>query len=96
MLMEALEAFCRKFAPYVTGNWRENHLNIYIRAYEDPVEVACYGLGKANWRGSVEPYEPFYEELQAVLRNLPEGYNDVSAEFNCGRLFNVKLEVVKP
>lgn len=91
--LHLLENFCKDFGSYVTGNWRENHLNIYIHLREDPLRIACYGLGKVNWSGESDPEYPFHKSLQALLPEIPKGVQDIHVEFNCGRMFNVNLTV---
>lgn len=91
--LHLLETFCKDFGSYVTGNWRENHLNIYIHLREDPLRIACYGLGKVNWSGESDPEYPFHKSLQALLPEIPKGVQDIHVEFNCGRMYNVNLSV---
>jgi len=91
--LHLLEDFCKSFASYVTGNWKENHLNIYIHLREDPLRIACYGLGKVNWSGEPDPEDPYYKSLQTLLPELPKGVMDIHVEFNCGRMCNVNLTV---
>lgn len=91
--LHLLETFCKDFGSYVTGNWKENHLNIYIHLREDPLRIACYGLGKVNWSGESDPEYPFHKSLQALLPEIPKGVQDIHVEFNCGRMFNVNLSV---
>lgn len=91
--LHLLETFCKDFSSYVTGNWKENHLNIYIHLREDPLRIACYGLGKVNWSGESDSEYPFHKSLQALLPEIPKGADDIHVEFNCGRMFNVNLTV---
>lgn len=91
--LHLLETFCRDFGSYVTGNWKENHLNIYIHLREDPLRIACYGLGKVNWSGESDPEYPFHKSLQALLPEIPKGVQDIHVEFNCGGMHNVNLTV---
>lgn len=91
--LHLLEKFCKEFGSYVTGNWKENHLNIYIHLREDPLRIACYGLGKVNWSGEADPEDPFYNSLQTLLPEIPKGVQDIHVEFNCGRMCNVNLTV---
>lgn len=91
--LRLLEVFCKDFGSYVTGNWKENHLNIYIHLREDPLRIACYGLGKVNWSGESDPEYPFHKSLQALLPEIPKGVQDIHVEFNCGRMHNVNLTV---
>jgi len=91
--LHLLEDFCKSFASYVTGNWKENHLNIYIHLRDEPIRIACYGLGKVNWSGEPESEEPYYNSLQALLPELPKGVVDIHVEYNCGRMCNVNLTV---
>lgn len=88
-----LEAFCKSFASYVTGNWRENHLNISVYLDEKPVKITCYGLGKVNWSGESDPEYPFHNCLQKLLDEIPDGTMVVDVEFNCGRMNKVNLTV---
>lgn len=89
--LHILEDFCKDFASYVTSNWKENHLNIYIHLREDPLRIACYGLGKVNWSGESDPEYPFHKSLQTLLPEIPSGIRDIHVEFNCGRMYNVNL-----
>lgn len=102
-MYNAIENLCKKFAPYVTGNFRDNHLNIYIS--KDGVtmrngipcstgkpNLSCYGLGKVNWSGSVEEYEPFYEEFRKVLDKMPEKCYEIHVEYFCGRINKINKE----
>lgn len=92
-MYDSIEKLCKKFAPYVTGNYRDNHLNIYIRKYpgEEP-DLSCYGLGKANWSGTVEEYEPFYKEFRKVLEKIPEKCVEIHIEYFCGRINKIEKE----
>ena len=103
-MCNAIENLCKKFAPYVTGNFRENHLNIYIRKqsseYKDGKWIlidkpclSCYGLGKVNWSGLVEEYEPFYEEFRKVLEMMPEKCYEIHVEYFCGRINKIEKEL---
>lgn len=66
-------------------------LTIHLR--EDPLRIACYGLGKVNWSGESDSEYPFHKSLQALLPEIPKGADDIHVEFNCGRMFNVNLTV---
>ena len=91
--LHLLETFCKEFGSYVTGNWKENHLNIYIHLREEPLRIACYGLGKVNWSGESDPEYPFHKSLQELLPEIPKGVQDIHVEYNCGRMYNVNLTV---
>ena len=93
--MQLLENFCKDFGSYVTGNWKENHLNIYIHLREDPLRIACYGLGKVNWSGESDAEYPFHKSLQALLPEIPKGVQDIHVEFNCGAMRNINFTVEK-
>lgn len=88
-----LENFCKKFASYVTGNWRENHLHIYVNVIKDnPVEISCYGLGKVNFNSELEKDYPFYKDCIELIESFPENKDMLSVEFFCGRINSAKLE----
>lgn len=89
--LHLLEDFCKSFASYVTGNWKENHLNIYIHLRENPLRIACYGLGKVNWSGEPDMDYPFHKSLQTLLPELPKDVMEIHVEFNCGTMQNVNL-----
>ena len=102
-MYNAIEKLCEKFAPYVTGNFRDNHLNIYIRKestqcingkwikVDDP-SISCFALGKVNWSGTVEKDLPFYEEFRKVLDMMPEKCCEIHVEYFCGRINKINKE----
>lgn len=89
--MNTLEEFCKSFASYVTGNWRENHLNIYVYLDEIPVRIACYGLGKVSWLGESNEEYPFHISLQNLVAKISEVIQEIHVEFNCGKMYKVNL-----
>lgn len=90
--LSTLNEFCRQFASYVTRNWLENHLNIYIYFDDKPVTIACYGLGKVNWSGESDPEYPFHNSLQKLISQVPKGTKEIHVEFNCEMSRRVDIE----
>ena len=86
-----VEQFCKKFANYVTGNWRDNHLHIYVDIGSGQPRISCYGLGKVNYRGDVHPEDPFYEALLDLIKTFPEKARMLSVEFFCGKICKVEI-----
>ncbi len=86
-----LEKFCKSFGSYVTGNWRQNHLMIYIHLYEKPLTIACYGLGKVNWSGKPEEGKEYNKILTELLPLIPDGIEEVKVQYNCGKICKIEL-----
>lgn len=88
-----LENFCKEFGSYITKDWKENHLSIYIHLKEKPLRVVCFGLGKVNWSGECAPEYPFCKSLQALLTEIPKDVEDIKVDFNCGKMCYVNLKL---
>ena len=88
---EKVETFCKRFASYVTGTWRNNHLHIYVDLSLKPPMIFCYGFGQINWTGSSNIEYPFHPSLVDLIQSLPAEANRLSVEFFCGKVCKAEI-----
>lgn len=86
-----IEIFCKKFASYVTRNWKDNHLHIYVDVNDGEPKIACYGLGKVNWSGNSHPDYPFHNALVELVQSFPASRKQLSVEFFCGKVCKAEI-----
>lgn len=103
-LEKVFEKVCLGMAKVATNDWKQNHLNLYIKDSKGDgktVQLQMYGLGKVNrseeysveWILTEGVQKPFFRELYNLLigiNNMGIEPDVIHIQYECGKIINIE------